>query len=200
MAADGEDQRKTYTIWGFAILFIAMIAVGTYAVVAYGTHDREPTEEVSSDQKAGPDPTTPPSESTEVTMLDGNPAPEGVSEVLEVGDGQWSYLFEIPDALLEAPTSSVVAESDLVVSEDRQSITVTMFCAVSNDSVPALLEVSEDPFEINVRPIVIGASFGLACEPEAELVTVTVPLEEAVGGRRVVLAQAGNSVALGEIG
>ena len=197
MADDGGQQR-TFSIWWFAVAFIVMVGVGIYAVVAFGTFDRDETAELEPGPRLDSveSPTTVP---TAVTMPDGEPGPEGIYDVVNDGEGLWSYLFEIPDEVLEGPNDAVVAEASIEISEDRTSLTVAMKCGVAAGSVPALLEVVEDPFEINVRPVVVGQSFGQPCPVDEVVGTATVPLEEPVGGRRVVLAQAGVPVALAGI-
>ena len=74
-----------------------------------------------------------------------------------------------------------------------------MGCAVSEGSVPDALRVTEDPFQINVTPVVTGLSFGRPCESESIAGEVTIALEEPVGTRRVVLSSAGDKVQFGTL-
>ncbi|MGI9578215.1 MAG: hypothetical protein ACR2OH_08460 [Microthrixaceae bacterium] len=194
MAQEGEAER-TYSIWWFAFAFIAMAVIGAWAVIAFGTFDRDETAELEPGPRLEPVETTT-SLPTAVTMPDGQPAPDNVLDVVNDGDGLWTYLFDVDAAVMEGPTDAVVAEATVEISEDRTEITVAMQCGVAEGSVPALLEVFEDPFEVNLRPVVLGESFGQPCVPDTVVGTIAVPLEEPVGGRRVVLAQAGVPVTL----
>lgn len=197
MAAEGEEQ-KTYSIWWFAIAFIVMAALGAWAVVAFGTFDRDETAELEAGPSLDPVESTS-TVPTELTMPDGQPAPDEVIDVVNDGDGLWTYVFAIDEEVMEGPTDAVVAEATVEISEDRTEITVAMQCGVAEGSVPALLEAFEDPFEVNIRPVVVGPSFGQPCPADTVVGTITVPLDEPVGGRRVVLAQAGQPVPLGGI-
>ena len=132
-------------------------------------------------------------------MLDGSPGPEDVYEVV-VTPGEHTYLFSLSEEMLNAPTETVVPEATVTISEDEQRLTVTMECAVAADSVPAVLRVTEDPFEINVTPVVVGPSFGAPCEPGAVVGTITVALEDPVGVRRIVITRAGVAVPLAGFG
>jgi hypothetical protein len=175
-------------------LFVVIVAIGGYAVLVYGTHDREETEipeiaEVGGPEATAPDPAAP------VTMLDGQPAPEGVYDIA-MTPGEQIYLFTLAEGLLDEPTESEVPKSTVEKSEDQQHLTITMQCAVSDGSMPAMLRVTEDPFEVNVTPVVVGQSFGPACPADQVVGTITVPLEEPVGARRLVLARGGRQVPL----
>ena len=196
MASEGE--QRTYSIWWFAALFVVMTLLGIYAVVAFGTFDRDETAELEPGPRLDPveSSTTLP---TQVTFPDGGDAPEEVLEVVNDGDGLWTYVFVLDDDLLAEPTDAVVSDATVEISEDRGSLTVSMECGVADGSVPALLEVFEDPFEINIRPVVVGPSFGQPCPASSVVGSLTVPLEEPVGGRRVVLAAAGQPVTLAGI-
>ncbi len=194
-----EDGERSYTIWGFGALFVVLVAVGTWAVVAFGTQDRELTEELPvGSSTTGPEDTTS-TVAVPPTMLDGSPAPPEVYEVV-VAPGKHTYLFTLPDGVDDEPTDSVVAPSTVAKSDDELHLTVNMVCAVSDGSVPAALTITEDPFEVNVIPVVIGDSFGPACPPLSVVGTIEVALDEPVGARRLVLAQAGTPVVLGDIG
>ncbi len=169
-------------------------------MIAFGTDDREPTElrsgaPATTVPGAAPTTTTP----VPVTMVDGTPAPDNVYEVV-AAPGEYAYLFTLPDYVDEEPTDSLVPRSTVEVSEDKTHLTVTMYCAVSDGSVPAVLRVIEDPFEVNVTPVVVGQSFGAPCPADQILDTITIALEEPVGSRRVVLSREGRKVSLAGIG
>lgn len=188
-----DDEARTYSIWWFAAVFVALVFVGGLSVLAFGTFDRQETERLVADEDAIVDDVTSTTAATEVTLLDGTPAPEEVTEV-ESSPGQHTYLFELPDEFDGAVTASIVPEATVTRSEDERFLTVTMSCAVSAAAVPEVLQISEDPFEVNVTPVVTGPSFGAPCPPDATVGTITVALEEPVGSRRLVVRRAGELI------
>lgn len=188
-----EDQPRTFSIWWFLVLFLAMVGFGAYAVIAWGTFDREPTEELpDSPVTTAADPTST-STSVPVTLVDGTPAPAGLIAVLgEPGDRL--YRFEVPDDWADQATDSVVPEVDLQRSDDDRTLRIAMGCAVSKEARPVMIRVTEDPFEVNVTPVVTGLRFGDPCPADAESATVSIVLDEPVGDRRLVLTRPGTQV------
>lgn len=184
--------------WFFA-LFVLLIGVGGWAVVAYGTYDREPTEELPNNAAT----TTPDAATTTVlvpvTMFDGSPAPEGIVQL--VGEnGENTYVFSKPPELEDVATEAVVPPVVIDLADDGTSFEITFGCAVSEEAVPAALQVFEDPFEVQIKAVVIGPRFGTPCSDDAVAGTFTIPLESPVGGRRVVVASSGATVEMSDIG
>lgn len=190
--SDDKPQR-TVSIWWFLVLFLGLLAAGGYAVIAWGTYDREPTRElpdtpVTTDASAATTSSTVP-----VTLVDGSPAQGGIVEVLGTA-GDRVYLFERPAEFEEEPTLSVVPEVELTRAEDDRTLTMEFGCAVSAGSRPAMLRVTEDPFEVNLTPVVTGPRLGESCAEGATVGTTTVVLDAPVGTRRLVIARPGTQV------
>lgn len=196
---EDQNQERTYGIWGLLALFVLIGAVGLYLVFTLGAADRTPTEP----RPAQPGPVATDSTTTvpqsDVTFLDGSAVPEEIFEVV-AEPGRHVYLYTLPDGFTDEITSSVVAPTLVSVADDGLSVTLVMTCAVSADSVPAAVRVSEDPFEVNVMAVAIGHPLGDPCPEGEELTTLTIPLESPMGSRRVVLSRPGESVELGGLG
>lgn len=179
----------------FLAIFVVLVIVGTWAVISYGTYERDPTS-VLADPPAttSPDATTT-SSSVPVTMFDGSPAPEGIDRLLGE-NGKNTYVFAVPAEFREVATESVVPPVVIDLADDGASFQITFGCAVSVEAVPAALEVFEDPFEVNIKAVVTGPKFATPCTGDTDAGTFTIPLESPVGARRVIIARAGEPVEL----
>jgi hypothetical protein len=188
-----EDQPRTYSIWWFLVAFVAMAGFGIYAVIAWGTYAREPTEELPDNPVTTAVDVTATTSSVPVTLADGTPAPPGVIDVLgEPGDRV--YLFGVPEQWEHESTNSVVPPVDVERADDDRTLTTTMGCAVSSEATPAMIRVTEDPFEVNVTPVVTGLRFGEPCGSDHEVARVSIVLDEPIGNRRLVVARPGDEV------
>lgn len=188
-----DDEARTYSIWWFLVAFVAMVGFGIYAVIAWGTYAREPTEELPDTPATTAAGATTTSSSVPVTMVDGSPAPEGVIGVL--GEpSERVYLFGVPEEWKDEATDSVVPPVEIERGDDGRTLTVAMGCAVSAESTPAMIRVTEDPFEVNVTPVVIGLRFGAPCAADQQVSKVSIVLDEPVGKRRLVVARPGAQV------
>lgn len=194
-----EDRPRTYSAWWFLALFVALVGFGIYAVIAWGTYTREPTSELPDEPVTtapGANTTT-----TEVppTMVDGSPAPEGIAQVSGT-PGDRVYRFDVPTEWAGEATETEVPAVDVERSSDDTTLTLTMACAVSAGSHPALIKVTEDPFEVNVTPVVAGLRFGSPCAPDERAGVVSIVLDDPVGERRVVMARPGEKVEVPDLG
>lgn len=188
-----DDQPRTYSIWWFLVIFVAMVGFGIYAVIAWGTYAREPTEEFPDRPGTTAVDTTTTTSSVPVTLVDGTPAPSGVIGVIgEPGDR--AYLFGVPSQWEDEATDSVVPPVDVERAADDRTLTTTMRCAVSSEATPAMIRVTEDPFEVNVTPVITGLRFGEPCGSDQQVAKVSIVLDEPVGKRRLVVAQPGVGV------
>lgn len=188
-----DDQARTYSIWWFLAAFVAMVGFGIYAVIAWGTYAREPTEELPDIPVTTAVDATTTTSSVPVTLVDGTPAPQGIVGVLgEPGDRV--YLFTVPAEWKDEVTDSVVPPVVVQRADDDRTLTTTMGCAVSAESTPAMIRVTEDPFEVNVTPVVTGLRFGEPCGPDQQVAKVSIVLDEPVGARRLVVARPGGQV------
>lgn len=188
-----DDQPRTYSIWWFLVVFVALVGFGIYAVISWGTYAREPTEELPDVPVTTAVDATVTTSSVPVTLPDGTPAPPGVIGVL--GDpGDRVYLFGIPAQWEDEATDSVVPPVDVERAEDDRTLTMTMGCAVSSEAEPAMIRVTEDPFEVNVTPVVTGLRFGEPCGSDDAVAKVSIVLDEPVGKRRLVFARPGEQV------
>ncbi len=115
-------------------------------------------------------------------------------------NGEYTYVFALPEEMGEVATEAVVAPAEVDIADDGTSFRITFGCAVSAEALPAALEVFEDPFEVNIKAIVLGPKFGTPCAADADAGTFTIPLEEPVGSRRVVVARAGEPVDIAGFG
>ena len=197
MAADGEE--RTYGIWGFAALFVLIIAVGTWAALSYGTYDRDPTEVLSpGPSTTAAESTTTTSEPVPLTLLDGTPAPEEVEDIIVV-PGQHTYVFRLPEEWEGQPTDSAVPPSIVDLADDEQHVTISMACVISDGSRPDAVRITEDPYEINVTPVVTGLSFGPPCSEGSIAGIFSVAFEEPVGSRRLVVTPSNADVRMGPL-
>ncbi len=182
-------------MWGFLVLFILMVVFGIYGVVAWGTFNRKPTEELPAASGTTVPEATTTSSSVPVTLLDGSAAPPDIENIIDQ-DGTLIYQFKVPEKWTEEPTESVVPPSVVERGDDDQTLTITMGCAVSEDSLPAILKVTEDPFEVHLTPVVLGPRFGEPCGSEDPAGVAKIVLAEPVGARRLVVARPGTVVPL----
>lgn len=194
-----DDRPRTFSIWWFLVLFVALVGFGTYAVIAWGTYEREPTSELPDEPV-----TTAPGANTTTsvvppTMVDGSPAPEGIAEVSGT-PGDRVYRFEVPTDWAGQAIESEVPQVEIERSADDRTLTLTMACAVSEGSHPALIKVTEDPFEVNVTPVVAGPRFGSPCAPGSRAGEVSIVLDDPVAKRRLVVARPGEKVDIPDLG
>lgn len=188
-----DDQPRTYSNWWFLVAFVALVGFGIYAVISWGTYQREPTEELPDVPVTTAPAATTTTSSVPVTMVDGTPAPKGIVDVRgEAGDRV--YLFDVPAQLEQEATDSAVPPVDVERSTDDRTVTFALGCAVSSESTPAMIRVTEDPFEVNITPVVIGLRFGEPCGAGQQLAKVPIVLDEPVGTRRLVVARPGARV------
>lgn len=195
MADTSDNQPRTYSILWFLALFVGLVGLGIWAVIAFGTYEREPTEVLED-----PPVTTSPEATTTtsfvpVTMFDGSPAPEGIEQMLGE-NGKYTYVFSVPVEIRDQATDSVVPPVVIDLADDGASFRITFGCAVSAEAVPAALEVFEDPFEVNVKAVVLGPKFGTPCTGDSDAGSFNIPLESPLGARRLVVARAGQPVEL----
>lgn len=170
-----------------------MVGFGIYGVIAWGTYERAPTEELPDTPVTTSASATTTTSSVPPTLVDGTPVPQGIVRVTgEPGDRV--YLFDVPAQWDTEATDSVVPPVDVERSKDDRTIVATMGCAVSSESTPAMIRVTEDPFEVNVTPVVVGLRFGEACGADQRFAKVSLVLDEPVGARRLVVARPGTRV------
>ena len=70
-------------------------------------------------------------------------------------------------------------------------MTVEMYCALSQGSVARQITVLEDRSQVRVVPVALGNARGKPCDPDQVLVTATLPLEEPIGNRSLVVDRPG---------
>jgi hypothetical protein len=108
-----------------------------------------------------------------------------------VSPGQRIYYFTVPEAFDDEPGVAVVAPGDATPAGAGGAVTVDMYCAVSEGSVARQITVLEDINQVRVVPVALGNARGKPCNPDSRLVTVTLPLEEPIGNRSLVVDRPG---------
>lgn len=195
---DSDGQAKTYSMWLPLLLMVLIAGVGLYLVVTRGASNDTPTVQLDPVPATTDPGATSTSSTVPPTFPDGTPTPDSISAV--IGEpGETTYLFRLPDGLTDAPTDAVVPPAEVAVSDDGSAVSVVMGCAVTRDAVPAAVTITEDPRVVRVRPVVIGRSSGPPCPADTTLDTVEIVLDEPLGSRRLVTAQAGQPVELAGI-
>lgn len=194
-----EKPPRTFAIWWFLALFVGLVGFGIYAVIAWGTYAREPTRELpEAPATTDPDATTT-SSSVPLTLVDGTPAQPGIASISGTR-GDRVYLFELPEGFEEVATASEVPPVELQRAEDDRTLTLEIGCAVSAEAVPSMVRVTEDPFEVNVTPVVTGPRLGDGCADGVSVGSATIVLDDPVGARRLVITRPGTKVEVPETG
>lgn len=188
-----EEPPRTFSIWWFLALFLVMIGFGIYGVIAWGTYAREPTDELPRTPVTTDPGATTTSSSVPVTLVDGSAAQPGIIEV-QGAAGDRIYRFEIPEAFSGVATASEVPRVEVERGDDDRTLTLTLHCAVSAEAVPSMLHITEDPFEVNLTPVVVAPRLGEPCPDDGEVATVKVVLDEPVGARRLVIERPGTKL------
>ncbi len=183
-----DRAQKTYSVWGLLILFLILGALGLLGVLFLGASGNSATEQLPRNSSTTSTSTTrPPSTDTAIyEMPDGSPLPENLEKVM-VSPGQRIYFFKIPDSFDSEPGVAVVAPGDADSAGAGAAVTVQMYCAVSQGSVPMQITVLEDDNQVRIVPVALGNVRGTPCEPDDVLVEITLPLEEPIGTRPLVM-------------
>ncbi len=190
-----QDQERTYSIWPFVAVFVVLGTVGLVGILMFGSPST-PTETIPSftTTTEAPTSTGPDGGAAEVTVPGGDPAPDGVRDVVVDGDVT-SYAFGTPESLASEPLRAFVARARATPDAAGTAIELDVSCTTSADEAIAQISVTATPTSITVLPVVIApASGGAACTPGTAPLRITLPLTEPVGGRAVVLVPAGTEV------
>ncbi len=199
-----SGPRRTFGIWGFVALFVAMGLAGLLALLTMGTGSPR-TEQLETPQSlpegwedaapstTGADDPTTTAAGTEVTTLDGWPAPDGVVEVLVEGE-LTSYVFGTPTDLARDGLEPVVAPMGVAVTDGGSAVELTIGCARSSEEFLAQVAVTEASDTITFVAVALATRGGAPCEQGATPLQMEVPLRDPVGDRSVVVVPPGASV------
>jgi hypothetical protein len=206
-----SGPRRTFGIWGFVALFVAMGLAGVVALLVIGTGSPrteqldppqslpEDWEEAASSTTEAPSTsgaqgaTAAPGAETEVTTPDGWPAPDGVDEVLVEGE-LVSYVFAPPPDLERDGLEPVVAPMGVAVTDGGAAVELTIGCARSPEEFLAQVAVTEASDTITFVAIALAPRDGAPCAQGATPFRMEVPLRDPVGDRSVVVVPPGASV------
>lgn len=195
--ADGEE--RTFSIWPLLGLMAALGAVGLYLVLALGGSATSSTGALPADPSTTTTTVAPSTSAVPTpTFPGGEQAPERIREV-RTQPGEARYIYRLPAELSAEPTSAVVAPTDAKVNAEGTAVEVTMTCAPTLGSVPAGIVVNEDPVEVRVTGIAVGFQLGEPCPALQVIETLTIPLDEPLGVRRLVVDPPGTKVDLSSL-
>jgi hypothetical protein len=191
----GDDEERTYGIWGFVVVFAVLGAVGLGAYLLFGNTTDETVQlpAVSTTTEVTTTTVDPAATVAPVTVPGGAPAPDGVQAVVS-SDGVTSYAFATPQELAQVPIRTVVARAAAVPAAGGSSLQVTVDCTVGVGEALAQLSITESPDSVTVLPVVLAPADAAPCAPDAVRRVVTVPLASPLGTRQVILVPAGTEV------
>jgi hypothetical protein len=208
---NGERTERTWSIWGFVVLFVVLAVAGILLLllvsppgsetVALPVDPTSTTAPPASDGAAGsvdpdPDPgdgrTEPP-----VSFPDGTPAPDGAQQILVDGDIT-TISFATPERLATVPVLAIVPPVTVtpVPGADGTpggALRLTVLCASTDTDVLAQVVVTEDATSVTVLPVVLAPVGGGPCGAAA-LRELVIPLRRPVGERSVRSIPPGTAV------
>lgn len=124
--------------------------------------------------------------STQVTLPNGSPAPDGVAQVLVEGE-LTSYVLTPPPAADPGRMEPVVAPMGLAQFDGGSEVRLTIGCARSSEEFLAQVAVTEASDTITFVAIALAPRDGAPCEPGATPREIFLPLREPVGDRTIVV-------------
>lgn len=192
-----EEEEKGFSIYPILGVFLALGALGLAGVLLLSGTGSSPTEQLPRDPTTSTTSTTgPPGESTaSFEFPDGSALPDRISSV-EVSPGQWVYTYKIPASFLEEPNRAETSPALAEPASGGAAVALSMACTISAGSLPAQITVLEDPLQVRIIPVAIGHTLGEPCPPLESIENITLPLEEPIGTRQLVVDAPGTVVNL----
>lgn len=213
-AVQDSGPRRTFGIWGFVALFVAMGVVGLVTLLVMGTGSPR-TEQLQTPQSLPDDweeaassttsaaPSTTAAEGasdpagsgagTAVTTPDGWPAPDGVVEVLVEGE-LTSYVFAPPPEPARDGLDPVVAPMGAAVTDGGAAVELTIGCARSSEEFLAQVAVTEASDTVTFVAVALAPQGASPCAQGSDPFRMEVPLRDPVGDRAVVVIPPGAAV------
>ncbi len=191
-----DEEQKSYSILIILVVFFALGLIGLAGVLILGPSGQSPTQQLSKDTSTTSSSTSVPegvADPAEYVLPDGSALPDNIEKVL-VSPGQRVYVYKVPDGFTSEPNLSVVAPAETESALGGAAVTVDMGCAVSSGSVPDQITIFEDHLEVRVIPVALGHTLGVPCAVDEIIDTVTLPLEEPLGTRGLVVDPPGTVV------
>jgi hypothetical protein len=199
--ADESDEKRTFS--PLLVLTIVLVpgAVGLVLLILLGATGTTPTEQVASDQTVvvtSSTTTTAVEETTTTTTIplvfpDGSAVPERIVEV-QREPGQSTYLYAVAPELTGSDSATAIPPTGVEVVNEGTALSINMLCTISQGSAPSRIIVVEDPLEVRVTAIAAAKRLGQPCEPLQLIESITIPLDAPIGGRRLVISNAGSTV------
>ncbi len=191
-----DEEQKSYSILIILVVLFVLGLIGLAGVLIVGPSGQSSTEQLSRDTSTTSSSSSVPegiSDPAEYVLPDGSALPDNIEKVL-VSPGQRVYVYKVPDGFLAEPNLSVVPPAETKPALSGAAVTVEMGCAVSSGSVPDQITIFEDPLEVRVIPVALGHTLGVPCPADEIIETVTLPLEEPIGTRPLVVDGPGTVV------
>jgi hypothetical protein len=199
--ADEPKEKRTFSPVVVLLLVLIPGVVGLVLFIFLGATGTTPTEQVISDDSilvtsstvttvdAGLTTT-----STPLVFSDGSPVPERIVEVAR-GPGESTYVYAVAPELTGSDAATVVPPTHIELANDGSALSVSMLCAISQESAPSRISVVEDPLEVRVTTVAAGRRLGAPCQPLQVIETIVIPLDAPIGDRGLVITAAGSPVA-----